>query len=158
MERLARAFGRHASSDDEHVEILIDIGRLVRIASEEADLDDVALMERLVSAGVARRRAWRLVTFVPLAFGRYVLEEMNIQVQATYLQRNDRGRDTRRRLRDEPEFRAAADHLLDFSERPGFKELAGRSAEIDALSNALKAGDKPENGTMAEVVTWESSE
>jgi hypothetical protein len=67
-----------------------------------------------------------------------------------------RGEDTRRQLRDQPVFRAATDHIADFSERPGSPELARRGAEINALSNLMNAGSKPENAAMTECVTWES--
>lgn len=155
-DRLARVFRRGSSSDDDHVRILSDIARLLRIASEEPELDDVVLFDRLVAAGVERGRAWRLVTFVPIAFGRTIIDALGIDAPPTYLRRNGRGRDKRRRLRDEPEFRAAADHLDDFSGRAGFKELAVRSAEVNAVNNALKAGSDAVDMRLIETVAWET--
>jgi hypothetical protein len=154
-ERIVGALSGRKSSDDDHVGILVDIGRALRIASEEPLLDDMDLRDRLIAAGVEGRRAWHIVTFVPMAFGRPVLESFQVEVPETYLIRDDRGRDKRRRLRDQPVFRAAIDHLSDFSERPGFRELASRGAEINALSNLMHAGSKPENAVLTESVTWE---
>ena len=153
--RIARALSRGTSSDDDHVRILVDIGRALRIASQEPALEDWDLRDRLVAAGVEPRRAWHIVTFVPMAFGRPVLESFNVEMPDTYLVRDDRGRDTRRRLRDQPVYRAAYDHLADFSERPGFRELASWGAEVNALSNLMNAGSKPEDAVLTESVTWE---
>jgi hypothetical protein len=153
-ERFAGAFGRGDTSHDDHIRILTDIGRALRIASEEPELEDWDLRDRLTAAGVESRRAWHIVTFVPMAFARPVLEELGVQVPETYLIRDDQGRDKRRRLRDQPVFRAAIDHIGDFGERPGFREIAGRSAELHAVSALMDKGSKPEDCVLVESITW----
>jgi hypothetical protein len=93
-----------------------------------------------------------------MAFARPVLDEFKVRVPETYLVRDDHGRDTRMRLRDQPVYRAAIDHIADYSERPGFREMASRSAELHALSELLDGGSKPEDCVMIESVTWEPSD
>ena len=154
MDRIARAIGRGASEDDDHVRILFDIGRLLAIVAEGTEDDDDGLRERLVAAGVDRGDAWRLVSLVPIAFGRSVLDGMHVpSPPATYLERDQRGRDRRKTLRDQPEYRTAEDHLDDFQERPGFEDLATWSAEVGAVIAAMDAGSKPEDIRLAESVT-----
>ena len=148
-------FRRRSSGVDDHERILWEIGALLRLASADEALEDGELANRLAGAGVDPKRAWRLVTFVPIAFGRVVLPEFGVETQPTYLIRRDDGTDLRRRLRDEPEYRAAADHVVDFRSLPGFKELASRSAEVNALSNLLNAGSEGKDAVMTEILTYE---
>jgi len=97
-----------------------------------------------------------MVTFVPLAFGRQLIESLEIEAPPrTYLRRSARGHQTRRQLRDEPEFRAAADHIGDFVDRPGFEEATLRSPEVVVVNKLFNAGSKAEDVMLVETVTDE---
>src|SRR5262245_57217886 len=111
------------------------------------------MVAALIGQGVRFDRAWRLVLFVPLAFGRLVIEQLNVNVQDTYLVRG-RFRTSKRNLRDVAEYRAAYDHLDDFSGHPGFKALALRSAEVKAASNFLNEGKDIAGADVLPTVVW----
>jgi hypothetical protein len=145
------------SDPAEHERILGDIGRLLRIAAEEPALEDEDLVAMLIRAGVDRRRAWRLTIFVPIAFGRAAIAPLKIEAQTSYIARLAPDyTDVVRELRDEPEYRAAADHLDDFAAYPGFASVTKRGPEIRAVSAALDAGKDPSGASLERVVaTWD---
>jgi hypothetical protein len=150
---MARLLGRDTSAGDEHARILADTGRLLRILSEQPQLDDDALVDQLVAAGVDRQRAWRLLTFVPLAFGRHLIESLGIETPPpTYLRRDARGRETKRNLRDEAEFRAASDHIADFAGHPGLEDATLRSPEVNAVNDLFNAGSEAKDVALGETV------
>lgn len=137
----------------EHQAILGNIGRLLRVASEHPEGDDASLVSGLVAAGVTERLAWRLVVFVPIAFGRPVVERFGIPASDTYiLSLPPRFQGVEKALRGEPEYRAAADHLADFADHLGYSALAGRGPEVNAMNSALKAGRDPKGGRLQPVV------
>jgi hypothetical protein len=155
--KIRRCRHRPIQRAQDHERILGDIVRLLGVASADANLDDHALANRLAdSSGMNPTVAWRLVTLVPMAFGRAVLQEFDVTLLPTYILRRDNGTESRRGLRDEPEFRAAEDHIDEFRRLPGFRELASRSAEVNALSRLLDSGLRPEGAVLAETVVWES--
>ena len=123
----------------DHGTILNQIEQLLDVAAQRPEADDADMASALIGRGVPFARAWLLVMFVPLAFGRIVIEQLGVNVSDTYVVRG-RFRNSTRKLRDLAEYRAAYDHLGDFSAHSGFKPLVTRSAEVNAASNALNAG------------------
>ena len=104
------------------------------------ELDDEAVIARLVADGHAERDARLAVAFLPLAFGRSLLGPLGVELAATAMLG-----DAEVVLADDPLYRAAADHAARVHESgPNdlFRALALRSAEVSAVNQALNAGSQ----------------
>jgi hypothetical protein len=112
---------------------------------ERASLDDGALRRELMTIGMSERDAQRLLAFVPLAFGRVLVDKLPIRFPETVIV-IERGTERESRLADEPLFTLAIDLARRGTlTRDQFSALALRSAEMRALNKALNAGSKPED-------------
>lgn len=109
-------------------------------AIEKGDLD--GLLRALRSVGFSDVAAAELVEFMPLAFGRVLLEDVGVQLPEHYI-RMDKG-GIRHLLADEPvycEAVAAAREALQ-SDEAAFVAVAARSSELRAVNRALHEGSK----------------
>lgn len=120
------------------------VGAFVQEPRPEFDIDVLA------EGGIDRKTAEDIHAFLPIAFGRLLLDRMKVVYPDEYVLINrDGGFRKDLPLWDEPVYRRAM--LLApgfaFSQRYGeaFKYVALCSAEIDAVNNALNAGSKPED-------------
>ena len=121
------------------------------LACSAVDQQIAALNENGFSEGEAHR----LVALLPLAFSRPVLEDLGVKHFAPSVTAVDRGGTTvKARLMRQPEYaiglKVARDHrrkaLMD---QNVFKAVAGGSSDIDAVSNALNAGESVAGATVA---------
>ena len=97
---------------------------------------DADILDRLESQGVAGWLAQRLVFFLPLAFGRLVLRGVQLS--------NDYDDGTLRRLDADPVY-AAAQERAARAHRGEVERIGLRSAEVNAVNNALYAGSRLED-------------
>lgn len=133
------------------------IDLLVEAASANLDLDDGDLLERLLNLGVENRLAMRLVVFVPVAFGRTLIDGRGVNTSNTFEVKGD-GRNTRRpkRLTDMPEYVLAVDAVSRHRHSEGFNALALRSAEVIAVREISKMTGGPDGATLTPLLTtWE---
>jgi hypothetical protein len=113
---------------------------ITQVAAWMAELDDDAVIERLVAGGHSRRDAGLAVVFLPLAFGRSLLAPLGVEIAATAMLG-----ETEIVLADDPLYRAAADHAARVhASGPDelFRALAFRSSEVSAVNQALNAGSQ----------------
>jgi hypothetical protein len=115
----------------------------LKILKEGSDQEQV---DALVAAGFERLEARKLTTFLPLAFGRAVIEaNWKIDFGETVSAMTRTGTWVQIALREVPTYEAALS-LARESYRTGLfprelsSAIAGRSAEIKSLSNSLDAG------------------
>lgn len=121
------------------------------------DVDDAAIVNALKEAGIGEYRAFELVLWVPMAFGRAVLEGPDLRLPPTFqLMRSDGQKLTRRRFADEPVYveaqRIATTLAAGEFPRNDFLAIAGRSAEFKAVNDALLKGAALKNLVPAEPV------
>ena len=108
--------------------------------------------------GFAEGEAERLVAFLPMAFSRPVLEELGIdQFDTEVTGRDADGNWVSAELMRQPEY-AAALKLARKHRAKGamdhevYKLIAGSSADIDAVSNALNQGREVAGGVISSVI------
>lgn len=103
------------------------------------------IVAKLGELGVIRSVAQRVIAFVPIAFGRVLLDGTGITLSDTYLVERD-GQMVERRFDDEDVYRTA--YALAKSGQvtaPVFNVIARTSSEVDAANQALNAGAQLEN-------------
>ena len=127
----------------------------VALLTQHPPLDDAGVVELLVQSGVALPTAHDLTAFVPLGFTRALLGTSGVTFQPTYVRIHPHTQTpTRYRLADEPIFVAAyalgQQMMAPGSDRAHFFAVAGRSAEMRALNQALHAGSKIEDLVCSE--------
>ncbi|HJQ39542.1 MAG TPA: hypothetical protein VKB93_20560 [Thermoanaerobaculia bacterium] len=101
----------------------------------------------LLRAGLSKEQAHDAVRFLPLAFGRDVLDGIGVAFSDTYVRIVD-GQQEERALNDEPFFREARTLARVVATEVGFdtyNAIAMQSSEFQALNNALNAGAEVEN-------------
>lgn len=129
----------------------IDVSRAIARMIEMRGLHDVEIGEVLAKDGADEREVQALLAYVPLAFGRIALEELPVRFSATavtHVDADDEG--TEVRLADDPIF-SAADGLGRRALAAGtltqdeFLAVALRSAEVQAVNQAVQGGAEPED-------------
>ncbi|WP_420139303.1 hypothetical protein [Sphingomonas sp.] len=129
--------------------------RIIRAAETLARTPVDQQIEALQDQGFAVGEAHRIAALLPLAFSRPVLEELgvsNFVPVVTAVARD--GSQVEAKLMRQPEYvvglwvarehcrKGLMDHAI-------YKAVAGGSAEIDAVSNALNAGESLAGSTIA---------
>jgi hypothetical protein len=123
--------------------------------AEKLQLDEEQQVEALKNAGFEEGEANRLVVFLPLAFSRPALEELGIEHFAPVVgATNADGTPFEVLLARQPEYvvglEVARKHRrMGFMDQEVFASIAGSSAEIDAVSKALNAGEDIRGGAIA---------
>jgi hypothetical protein len=113
---------------------------ITQVAALMVELDDEAVIARLVAENHVERDARLAVAFLPLAFGRALLGPLGVELAATAMLG-----DVEIVLAGDPLYRAAAEHATQVHESgPSelFRALALRSAEVSAVNQALNAGSQ----------------
>ena len=134
------------------------LAALVSLAGERPELEDWDLAQALAARGFDTRAAERMVVFAPVAFGRYLLRDMGIKFDPTFEVRGDRVRTAAPLPLDQmPEYVAAVRAApIVASSSPGFRALALRSAEVNAVNNLLIKGSQPANLQLIPMlITWD---
>ena len=122
-----------------------EITKVVDLFRNSPEMDDEEIFRSLLSAGLERRLAARLVEFVPIAYCRVLLEHTGARFSETFKRLGgDHKTSGERLLRSEPAWEAS----LQFARREMEKgiplqeklQVAGRSPEFDAVSSLLNKG------------------
>lgn len=127
----------------------VDVSRAVAAMVDRPDVDDAGHVRALVERGVEPTEAELLVALIPLAFGRVLVEHLGLGfAPVAELHPRSGGAPRTLRLEDDPLFTEAtwlAERARDQGTltRDQFVSLALRSAEVDALGQALDAGAQP---------------
>ena len=121
------------------------------------DAADEVVVSALREAGVGEHRAFEVVAWVPIAFGRAVLEGPDFRRPSTFQRMSADGQKfTRRRFADEPVFveacRLATGLTSQGFPKKDFLLIAGRSAEFRAVNDALLGRSELKNLEPAEPV------
>ena len=118
--------------------------RALPILVEHAGIDLDILRLYLIRAGLSRLQTTDVVEFVPLAFGRALMDGMGVQFDDEYVRVDDAGKERlRKKLADEPMFAAAlaaAPEVMRDSGQDAFAAIAMQSSELQAVNQALNAG------------------
>jgi hypothetical protein len=145
----------------------MEISEAVKIAAPlfhaQKSLEDEDLVNTLTEVGVPLLLARRIVVFMPLAFGRIMLKELNVNVSDVYEYFQKKGGFTdkkRRKLVDEPVYKESLKLAAKMAgkETTGqiFLAIAFRSAEVNAVNQMELQGSKPENIVLTPMLTmWD---
>ena len=115
----------------------------------------------LIAYGFSAGEANRLIAFLPMAFSRPIVEELGAQVVSTVSVPTPEGGWIKALLMRQPEY-AGALALARRHRREGrmdheiYKLIAGSSADIDALSNALNAGYEIKGSILASALVGDA--
>jgi hypothetical protein len=134
------------------------LAALLSMAGERPELGDSDLVQALVARGFETKAAERTVIFAPVAFGRYLLRDMGIKFDPTFEVRGDRFQTTSPLPLDQMAEYVAAVRAAPIvaSSSPGFRALALRSAEVNAVNSALTKGSQPANLQLSPtLITWD---
>lgn len=141
----------------------MEVKSAVKIAIEvyiaNPDCDNETLEVALLQAGLFPDMARRMTEFLPLPFGREILSGDGVQFQPDYLRLDDQGRERFRGLLiDEPIYREALALVpaVAAQGRTVLSAFVGRSAEMDAINQALHSGSQLADLMMSSpIFAWE---
>ena len=126
----------------------------VPVLAERGTLDRGILMAWLIRAGLSKEQAHDAIRFIPLAFGREILNGLGVVLSDTYVRVRD-GQEEERPLAAEPFYRQAAELAPTFA-ADLFNPVAMQSSEFQAVNQALHAGAQPDGlVASAPVIEWE---
>jgi len=131
-------------------EIETQIRTYVDYLLSHPEADDEVVVNALMQSGLGKYRTFELVLWVPMAFGRAVLEGLDFTLPDTFqLMSSDGQQFTRRRFSDEPVYveahRFAVTFVAQGFPRNDLIAIAGRSAEFKAVNDALLKGSELKN-------------
>ena len=113
----------------------------------------------LLQAGLSPDMARRMTEFLPLPFGREILSGDGVRFQPDYFRLDDQGRERfHGLLMDEPIYREvlALVPAVAAQGRTILSAFVGRSAEIDAINQALHSGSQLADLLMSSpIFAWE---
>jgi hypothetical protein len=116
----------------------------IDVFAKNAEVDFDAVRAALEAAGLAKDEAAAALEFVPLAFGRAMLNGSGIEFAKDYIRIDANGREVeRKQLVREPLFLEAsmlAPLTLLRQGQDAFTAVAMRSSEVQAVNNALNGG------------------
>jgi hypothetical protein len=125
------------------------IRKAVAVLRSLRNLDDLCIYKALVTEGIEHPVAVRLVEFIPLAYGRFLLAKSGAKFSDYFQRRLPNGVSEKRPLTSEPLWRAALAFARAESERgisaSDFLAVAARSAEFNVANQMLNKGSKLEN-------------
>lgn len=125
------------------------VQRAIDVFARNAEADFDAVRAALEAAGLSKDEAAAALEFVPLAFGRAMLNGMGIELASYYVRLDANGKEVQRKqLVQEPLFLEAsmlAPLTLLRQGQDAFTAVAMRSSEVQAVNNALNAGADPAN-------------
>ena len=137
------------------------VRRALPIFLQNAQYELITLRVALTVKFFKEHETEALVEFVPLAFGRSLLDGMGIRFEDDYVRVDAGGNERmRRRLADEPVYVAAlklAPIVMQSMGQDAFMAIAGRSSELQAVNAALNAGSAPADlQASTPVLAWTS--
>jgi hypothetical protein len=122
------------------------ISRAVSLFRSSRTLGDEAIYQKLVAEGVESRLAARLVEFLPIAYGRFLLERSGPRFSEYFQRRLLSGPSEELLLSSEPVWNAAVafarTEAIQGVLAQDFLAVAGRSAEFQAANQLLNQGSK----------------
>lgn len=130
---------------------------LVHTVERQPELSDDGLIEALAGCGMNRQDAKLAVAFVPTAFARVAYMKPDSPIFPKIFEAKDRrGHWIAYWLASQPVYRAAAlvavqTAVHGFLTKEQYTRVAGRSAELGAVSNALCAGSEIRGGVFSPV-------
>ncbi len=119
--------------------------KYIAIIQRTPHLTDNAIEKQLVAAGCEWSMAQRIVLFVPLAFGRIVVEGLGVKAADTYIHHDlADGTEHECELKMDIVFTWAKSVTGEYAGMPEFKEafrsIVVRSPEVGAINRALNGG------------------
>jgi hypothetical protein len=129
------------------------IERFVASFQEQPEADLEPVLHELLRQGVARELAEKVIVFVPLAFGRLVLDRVGVAYSSDFTRAATDGTyASKYRLDDEPIYRQAVLLAPSYAASPrygqAFEAVCAWSGEVSIVSDALGRNDDPRTITL----------
>jgi hypothetical protein len=137
-----------------------EISRAIDIVRESFSAEDYEIFQNLVNSGIERRRAARLVEFLPMVYCRILLSDSGARFAKSFRRPlPDGGLSAETPFSAEPIWEAALAFAKAEVEHGLLKKdllfLAGRSAEFDAANQLLQKGSELRNVVFSvPVLNW----
>jgi hypothetical protein len=146
-----RLLGRVQKLTDEQV---VTAAEIVARGLDREDANNAATIAELQAADFDEAQAHRFIELLPMAFSRPVLEHFGVIITETVAATGPNGEELNFRLDRQPEYVAglalARRHRASgCMPQSIYERIAGSSAELDAISQALNAGSDVEGAAMA---------
>ncbi|MBL8605865.1 MAG: hypothetical protein JNL38_01035 [Myxococcales bacterium] len=126
------------------------VDRLAAVLMNDPELSASDIYDALARAGVPDDVADRAYKFTQIAWGRVFLGHLGLRFPPDYFCLNARGDIVESgQLDEEPYFVAATGLAAEHRRSRGFARFAAMSADVNAINDALHAGSKPENLSIA---------
>jgi len=118
---------------------------LLQVASQP-DTNEDAIYEALEAAGIPKEQADRLYKFTQIAWGRVLLDGLNITFTQQYFCLDADGSIIESgQLHKEPYYAYAMSWISQNPPHPAFEFMATTSSDVNTVNQALHAGSKLEN-------------
>lgn len=128
---------------------------LTELLAADAPADEEALVAPLVEAGVPEGEAERAIRFTQIAWGRALLEALDLSLAPRYLCLGAEGEVLEEgRLADEPYYAAAAHEAGQHRQQDYFARFASTAADVQAVYGALREGSEPRSLTIGPSVVF----
>jgi hypothetical protein len=129
------------------------VKKTAMLMEELPDADEGEIIARLMATSIAESVAHELVTFVPMAFGRFAFRDSGVTFSRLFaLHRNGRIV-ARQPLSGEPVYNSAwavAREFFENSDGHTYLAIAGRSAEVRAINGLFEKGSRAENIVLSD--------
>jgi hypothetical protein len=121
--------------------------RAIPIFVQNAEFNLEPVRIGLITSRIPSADHERIIEFLPLAFARDLMATMGVSFSDEYIRLDAEGQERlRANLADEPWFvesQKLAPEVMAQMGSDAFMAIAGRSAELDAVNQALHAGSQP---------------
>jgi hypothetical protein len=121
------------------------------IFQEHPQGTDVEIVYLLVSKQISHQDAWKLVSFLPLAFGRVLMNSSGASFSDKYIMDINGKKPQEKLLKNEPFFHESMSIARDRGSycQEYWTNIITRSAEINSINQALHAGSNLEDLVLA---------
>ena len=135
------------------------IAKAVTIFRKSPDLDECGRFRHLVSDGIERRVAARLVEFLPIAYERVLLADSGVRFPDLFERNLPGGAHDKRLLSSEPVWNVSLEFARNEQScgvsKQDIMALAGRSAEFHAANELLRNGGRLDGiGFVPSLMLW----
>ncbi|MGB3206866.1 MAG: hypothetical protein WBB28_17930 [Crinalium sp.] len=117
------------------------------VFQEFPQVNNKVIVEKLISQGISRQDAWRIVCFVPLAFNRILMHSSGVAFSNECIIEVQGKTKITKQLKDEPFFQETLSIALSQSSycQEYWMNLVSRSVELKAINQSLYAGSNLED-------------
>lgn len=132
------------------------IENYITAISESPEIEDMDMMELLESEGATKSVAERTIRFVPVAFGRKLLEDLGVTFSNEFVRVDAHGKIlSTGKLSEDEVFNASLAATDTCSSSNALEAIPLMSPEVNAVNTALNAGSNPTDLLLGPVTIFD---